>query len=156
MAIHEHDRENLLGEGRNMPWRGQCTVDGTVLVVGFRDQGQVSLFCGVDPVFQFNDRYELRRAFSRSCRYRAENGCLVELTRNRRGGRVEFESAPMDNALAAELMESLRFWLHRVRAAADTGSWQVVGEPVEQFTSRLQTWLAEIEDQPRIAASPNV
>jgi hypothetical protein len=30
-----------------------------------------------------------------------------------------------------------------------------VGEPVEQFRSRLQTWLTEVDGQPRIAASPN-
>lgn len=155
MALHEHDREDLLGEARNMPLRGQCTMDGVVVVVGFRDRGQVSLFCGVDPVFQFNSRNELRRAYFGSCRYRAENGRLVELTRERRGGRVAFETAPAANALVEELMESLRSWIDRIRDAAETGSWQVVGEPVEQFRSRLQTWLTEVDGQPRIAASPN-
>ena len=156
MAIHEHDREDLLGEGRNMPRRGQCVIDGVTVVVGFRAQGQASLFCGVDPVFQFNSHQELRRVYFRSRRYRAENGRLIELTRDRRGGKVEFETAPIDDDLASELIESLRFWLDRVRSAAQTGRWRVEGEPVEPFQSRLQSWLAGMDDQPRIAARPYV
>ena len=61
MALEERDREDLLRDGRLMPLRGECLIDGVKVVLGFRSQGQLSLYCGPDPVFQFNAARELRR-----------------------------------------------------------------------------------------------
>ena len=155
MAIQEHDREDLLGEGRNMPWRGQSAIDGVQVVIGFRDHGQASLFCGFDPVFQFNRQRELRRVFFRAIRYRAENGRLISMTRDSRGGQVGFVSQPIDPGIEVALLDSLRSWLSRVREAIDSDSWQVKGETVRQFQSRLSDWFADLPDPVVIAAAPN-
>jgi hypothetical protein len=155
VAIHEHNREDLLHEGRNMPWRGECVIDGAKVILGFRSQGQASLFCDVDPVFQFNRQRELRRAYFNGTRYRAENGRLIALTRDSRGGRVEFDAQAIDSTLNATLVESLRSWLSAVRMAAETGAWRVEGEPIESFQTRLRLWLADLGDPPIVAAAPN-
>jgi len=155
MAIQEHDREDLLGEGRNMPWRGQCTIDGVQVVIGFRDQGQASMFCGTDPVFQFNRKHELRRVFFQATRFRAENGRLIAMARDSRGGKIEFVSQPIDSGTEAALLSSLRSWLSQIRRAKDSGSWRVEGEPASQFQSRLSDWLAGLPDPVVIAAVPN-
>jgi hypothetical protein len=156
VAIDEHDREDLLREGRNMPWRGETLIDGEKVIVGFRDQGQASLFCGVDPVFQFNGQRELRRVYFHGTRYRAENGRLFALTRDSRGGRVEFETRMIDPALEVKLFDALQSWLAALRHAVETGVWRVEGEAIESFQSRLRHWLAELPDPPRVAAAPNV
>ena len=156
MAIEEHDREDLLGEGRNMPWRGQCTIDGVRVLAGFRDHGQVSLFCGADPVFQFNRQRELRRVFFCGVRFRAENGRLISMTRTSRGGKVDFDSQPIDPRIETAMLDSLRFWLSKIREANDSCAWQVEGESARQFQSRLSDWLAGLPNPVVIAAVANV
>ena len=155
MAINEHDREDLLGEGRNLPWRGECFVDGTKLVVGFRSLGQASFFCGADPVFQFNDQHELRRAYERGVRYRAENGRLVSMTRPSRGGKLTFQTRVIDPDQEARLMGTLQEWLVRIQQAIECGVWRVEGESVESFLARLRSWFAALSDTPAIAQRPN-
>lgn len=160
MAIHEHDREDLLGEGRNMPWRGECFLEGTKIVVGFRPQGQVSLFCGADPVFQFNGQHELRRAYEGGVRYRAERGRLVAMTRRNRGGKLTFETRVIEPQLQARLLDTLQNWLARIQQAIDRSDWRgsdwrVEGESVESFQSRLRAWFAALPDRPTVAERPN-
>ena len=156
MAIHEHDREDLLREGRGMPWRGQCFISDENVVVGFRQQGQASLLCGVDPVFQFNSLRQLRRAFFKGTRYRAESGRLIALVRTSRGGRVEFASSPIDPATADQLTDALRSWVGRIRIAVAAESWQVEGETAEEFKRRLADWLEELDESVPIATRPDV
>jgi hypothetical protein len=69
MALEEQDREDLLRDGRAMPLRGECTLSGSQVVIGFRSAGQLSLYCGPDPVFQFNAEQKLRRAFFQGRRF---------------------------------------------------------------------------------------
>lgn len=155
MAIQEHDREDLLGEGRNMPWRGECTIGGTQVVIGFRSQGQVSLFCGFDPVFQFNGRHELRRVYCGGIRYSAENGRLIAMTRNSRGGKIEFLSQSVDRSTEERLLRSLQSWLSLIQSAMDEGPWRVEGESIERFQQRLRDWFATLPHPPVIATHPN-
>lgn len=155
MAIEEHDREDLLNEGNNLPWRGQCKIDDTLVLVGFRDQGQASLFCGSDPVFQFNTSGELRRVYYRKTRYRAEDGRLVALTQPQRGGKVTFLPSPVDSETEAEVLQSLHAWLSAISSMIPSASWQVVGEPGNDFRGRLHAWLHSLPDPPSIAKRPN-
>ncbi len=156
MALEEHDREDLLREGRNMPWRGACKTSGVEVVVGFRKQGQVSLFCGVDPVFQFNSVGQLRRVFFNGQRYSADNGKLVSLSRTSRGGRVELVADPVDDSTWVAVRDSMLVWLDSIRLASDAGSWRVEGEPVDAFRQRLVRWLDQLPPEPAVADQPNV
>lgn len=155
MAIREHDREDLLAEGRNMPWRGEVAIESTPVVIGFRSGGQASLYCGVDPVFQFNAAIELRRAYFQSTRYRAERGRLIQMIRQSKGGQVRFESQPAQAIRQNEILDSLHRWLGHLVAIAESSKWRVEGESVPCFQARLQRWMSRVPQPIRIAAAAN-
>ena len=92
MVKQEHDREDLLRDGKQMTARAEAVMDDVVVVIGFRPNSQVSFYFGQDPVFQFNTARELRRVFHQGRSYAAIEGKLCELTRQRQGGRLTLVS----------------------------------------------------------------
>tara|TARA_R110002049_G_scaffold2750_2_gene21496 strand:- start:295574 stop:296080 length:507 start_codon:yes stop_codon:yes gene_type:complete len=167
MAIEEHDRENLLRDGKTMSVRGEATIDGVTVVVGFRDQGQASLYCGVDPVFQFNAQHQLRRVYYHGQRYAADNGNLVLLDRTSSGGRVILKRRRVSSETKHAIVNSVDQWIERIRASANPISrvWQREGKldgpscqaPSRQdpFTTQLNLWLKAHPVPTTIADSPN-
>mgnify|MGYP003681535513 CR=1 FL=1 len=79
MAKQEQDREDLLRDGHQMSIRGETIINGIVVTIGFRSLGQLSMYCGADPVFQFNADHQLRRVFFEGERIAADAGRLVLL-----------------------------------------------------------------------------
>ena len=157
MALEERDREDLLRDGRMMPWRGECSIDGVTVLAGFRRDQQLSLYCGPDPVFQFNSAGKLRRAYVDGRRLTARQGLLVELKRSSRGGKVELESHEIDAASEAEILLLAAAWVRRIRVRL-TGSddhWRVVGEEPRAFRDRLLRWIDAGGDPIAIADEPN-
>lgn len=157
MALDEHDREDLIREGTGMAIRGECVIGDVVVVIGFRSRGQVSLFCGADPVFQFNDRNAWRRTFWRGRRFAAKHGRMVELVRPDRGGKVTLETVAVDSALHEQLTQSLNDWLRMLSLAmeADQSVIRVDGANAEAFRGRVATWLASLPTPIVIARSPH-
>ena len=51
MVKQEHDREDLLRDGKQMTARAEAVMDDVVVVIGFRPNSQVSFYFGQDPVF---------------------------------------------------------------------------------------------------------
>ena len=162
MAIQQHDREDLLGSGLAMPLRGELEINGVTLLVGFRSDGQVSLYCGTDPVFQFNGNSQLRRVFFQGRRIAAEGGRLMQLEQGLLGGKVRFQRQPVDQSQADEILAVLRRWLSDLRQAVDQqpgrwrpDQWRVVEPEPGALHKQLRTWLCELPDPPEIASSPN-
>src|SRR5437870_346539 len=100
MAQRETDREDLLAEATALVERVELSIEspsnadfaaslatrGTKhdpIVAGFRRDGSLSIFFGGDPVYQFNARGELRRAFVNGLLYKAVQGKLAALRRVR-------------------------------------------------------------------------
>ncbi len=158
MAIDEHDREDLLGEARKMPNRGEALVGKAMVVVGFRQGMQLSLYCGSDPVFQFNNLGQLRRAYVSGDRFAAASGKLVRLSRQGKGGRVQFQRLPLQPEETEAILEQLQSWLEKVQAAVVQGGadWRVVEESPGEFLRRLHDWFQNFSNQPTIADTANV
>ena len=157
MAVHEHDREDLLRDGRQMPARGECVIEGTTVLCGFRDGGQLSLYCGPDPVFQFNSNRELRRVYYDGRRFAAQRGQLAELTRERRGGRVEFVSKTVDAETCSIIMLSLWRWITRIQDALESrpDEWRAANDEASVLRQRLTDWIQSLPTDLPIALSPN-
>ncbi len=157
MAIQQHDREDLLGSGRAMPLRGELEINGVTLLVGFRSDGQVSLYCGTDPVFQFNGNSQLRRVFFQGRRFAAEGGRLMQLEQGRLGGKVRFQRQPVDQSQADKILALLGRWLSELQQAADQrpGEWRLVEPEPGALHKQLRAWLCELPNPPEIASSPN-
>lgn len=157
MALDEHDREDLIREGTAMADRGECVIDNTVVVIGFRSRGQVSLFCGTDPVFQFNERNQWRRTFWMGRRFAAENGRMVELIRPDRGGKVTLTTVMVDDGTHDQITQSLTHWLNAIGQAIanDSVEFRIEGADCGSFRQRVEKWRAKLQTPIVIADSPN-
>lgn len=156
MALNERDREDLLADGTAMPIRGEAILEMKVVLVGFRPGGQVSLYVGPDPVFQFNADNQLRRVYWNENRYSAIDGRLCLLERDRRGGQVTFRNDPVaqktQDAIRNDI-ESRLSWLGRAISDAST-QWRVVGTDEMDFRRRIEDWLGKMSGSLRIASTP--
>lgn len=158
MAKQEQDRENLLRDGKQMGLRAECFIGGVVVVIGCRAQGQVSIYVGSDPVFQFNSSLELRRVFFKGTRYAASQGKLCELVRAGTSGRLRFAMRGIGADVEAAMIASLEANLTRIRASleASEADWRLVGGDFSEFQSQILDWIADVLVNVKIAESPNV
>lgn len=151
-GLGEKTSEDLFREGRNFLCRGESFVRGEKIIVGFRGLNQLSLYCGEDPVFQFNHRLEVRRVFHSGQVYRAQLGNLVRLVRASSGGRIVFDPLPVSIKDEQVLLAELEGWLDELRAASGKMHWKTIGEESAAFEERLQVWLDSLA-RPVVVAS---
>lgn len=156
MAIRKTPKENLLRDGKNFLYRGEVLLNDTKVVVGFRRHDQIALYCGEDPVFQFNSEPAIRRVYFKDGVYRAESRQLVRLVRSREVGRVAFCPEPLDHLAEQEVFRVLEFWASRIEEAIDEPGWSIVGEESSRFRDRLRGWFKRFAFPPLIAEAPNV
>ena len=157
MAKQEQDREDLLRDGHQMSIRGETIINGIVVTIGFRSLGQLSMYCGADPVFQFNADHQLRRVFFEGERIAADAGRLVLLQRPTRGGKVQFQAIDVPSAKRDAIVTSLDHWVAELRlAAANEAVWRVANEENDVFIRQLRIWLTKLPVSIDIAATPAV
>ena len=157
MAIEEHDREDLLRDGRTMPVRGEVVAGELTILVGFRSQGQLSLYWGSQRVFQFDEAGRIRRVFFEGRKFAADSGDLLELRRSARGGRVEFTRRQAAESTASTITDAVRQSINQVAEIIVDGKsqWRVVGASEADFLSRVSRWLRKVPLPIEIASSAN-
>lgn len=106
MARHEEDREDLMREASGLIRRAEWRVSGfdEPVVVGQKRNGVWSIYCGADPVYQFDADGGLRRAFVDGLLYRTQGATLSQLRRQR----TETESWLVRDDLTMDEFESFR------------------------------------------------
>lgn len=160
MARSESDREDLLREATALVERAELRIEGydEPMVVGFRRDGEASVFFGADPVYQFNAAGELRRAYVGGRLYKAEQGRLVALSRERSAAQVALIRTELTDDETAALVEALQLHLSRVRTALRDRSYQVLGQVPREadLAGRIGAWLDWLPAALRIARVPNV
>jgi hypothetical protein len=154
MAQNESDREDLLREATALTERIEYQVDGESIVSGFRSDGSGSLFLGVDPVYQFNRRGELRRAYWRGLLVKAEQGNLVSLRRHRTDDEVQLLRHDLSDVETQEFLEEARMHLARTLQRIQSADCQIVGQvpPDGSVDQRVQAWLIQRLDSPLVIA----
>jgi len=157
MARQEHDREDLLRDGKQMPLRAECRIEDVVVVIGFRDRGQVSMYFGADPVFQFNENRQLRRVFFEGKRFAAACGKLYELTRRKQDDKLQFLSTEIDEDAESVILKNLDQRLVQLQAALKMpGShWKIVGDKPMDFLPLLSAWLKAVSASLVVADAAN-
>lgn len=157
MALHERDREDLLRDGHTMIHRGACDIDGITLLAGFRKQNQLSLYCGADPVFQFNANGHLRRVYFQGRRFAAEQGQLAELIRESVVEKPQATSNQIDCHLMTAIEETFEEWIMKARQqiTQSPSRWRTVGEDSNAFQDRLIQWIERYGSRFVVAESPN-
>lgn len=72
------------------------------VIMGYRANGWFSIYFGADPMYQFDDRFRLRRAFVEGLLYRTQGTTLAELNRQR----TESETVLLRRDLSQEELTS--------------------------------------------------
>lgn len=82
---HETDREDIMREAAALVRRISFSADGlpSPIVAGFRRTGFFAVYFDQDPVYQFDAKGLLRRAFRHGLLYRTQGTTLAELRRER-------------------------------------------------------------------------
>ena len=85
MARNEVDRDDLLAEVVALTRRVELRTPshGEPVVIGFRANGWLSIYFGSDPMYQFDESGQLRRAFVDGLLYRTQGTTLAQLRRER-------------------------------------------------------------------------
>ncbi|MCA9141289.1 MAG: hypothetical protein H6821_00465 [Planctomycetaceae bacterium] len=160
MARHEQDREDLMREATALVRRVELQVPGGAepCVAGFRRGGEVSIFVGADPVFQFNNKHELRRGFWNGRLIKAERGVLVQLERRRMETEVQLVRTELSESLSAEYLrlagETLRR-LQRARLSDELVVLQQIPDD-KDVVAELASWLEMRPERIAVASAPNV
>jgi hypothetical protein len=155
----ERDREDLLRDATALVERIELAVDGfdEHVVVGFRDSGAASVYFGQDPVYHFNSAGELRRAYAGGRLYKAENGRLVSMERQRSEHQVALVGCELSNSDREAFLAALDRLIDTLRDALETGRAAVVGQAPQgrDVLARVSAWLAELPCPVNIAEQPH-
>lgn len=148
MSRQESEREDLLREATAIVERVELRLpkQPDSIVAGFRRDGSASFFFGQSPVYQFNSRRELRRAYVGGLLYKTDNGQLVEMRRERTAVAVELRSRPLRDDEAEKFLVDAESRLSSLRDALAAGTAGVIGQvPIEKdVAARVTTWLADL------------
>ena len=128
------------------------------VVVGFRSNGSASIFFGEDPVYQFNNKHELRRSYWRGQRIKSESGKLFALVPEPDVSRLRFVGRDFDEGQTHGYLAELTGRLEQLRTALANGNVQVVGQmpPDHDLLPRVITWIEALPATPAIAHSPRI
>ncbi|HWA97119.1 MAG TPA: hypothetical protein VG713_01440 [Pirellulales bacterium] len=159
MALRPSDREDLLAEAVALVKRIELRLpSGETVVVGFRRGGELSIYFGADPVFQFDGQQRLRRAFVGGQLLKAQGGRLVQVERTREHGRLVLVSQPLSAAQSAPLLASAADRLGQLRAHLSHGQPTIMGQvpPTGDLLAEIVDWLRTLPDPPMLADRPGI
>ena len=161
MAREVQDREDLLRDGKALVPRVELQVEideQTVTVVaGFRAHGALSLYFDAEPVYHFNSRNQLRRAFVDDRLVKAERGRLIALRRVQSNTSSTLLRHEMTDAEQSELCRRLQDYLQALGQALAANRYVAAGQIPEDsdVVIQLQGWLGRLKEV-TIAESPRV
>jgi hypothetical protein len=163
----EQDREDLLREATAMVERAELRASfwPETIFVGFRRDGSLSIYFGGDPVYQFNTKGQLRRAFIDGLLYKADRGRLSQLRRERTETATALIRHDLSETESSALMLKLHNLLGQLRTVIEqSGNGQArAGRLLElvgavptgaNVISRVHDWLIHHAGQIQIAVSP--
>ncbi|MEX0612237.1 MAG: hypothetical protein WD738_00145 [Pirellulales bacterium] len=161
MARQESDREDLLREATALVERielslGDTSQDGHV-TAGFRAGGAVSIFFDGDPVYQFNESGELRRAYCDGLLFKAVHGRLVSLRRVRQQGEVQLLRGDLTDSEKTAFLARMNDSLSGLATRLERGEYTLVGQVPAgaDVLARLRDRLTRLQQAP-IAKTPHV
>lgn len=161
MAREVHEREDLLRDATALVPRIQLRLKSgepvQEIFAGFRAEGALSLYFDTEPVYHFNSRFQLRRAFVDDQLIKAQRGKLVAMQPQRGPHGTDMLSHELrpeeEEQFGLQLLERLEL----LRTALHTGDYELVGQVPDEADGlpRLVEWLGEfpgvqIADGPRV------
>ena len=159
MSRHEHEREDLLREAVALVERAELRISGWPerVVVGFRRNGAASIYFGGETAYHFNTHGELRRAYDDGLLFKAQDGRLVSLRRQRLREEVQLLRHELTDDEASCFLRSLTMRLGKLSDALRRGGFEVVGQlPADgDVLARMLRWIDSATLPPPLARTPN-
>ena len=160
MARMEEHREDLLREATALAERLELGLpdQADTIVIGFRRDGSPSFYFGSELVLQFNTLGELRRGYDRGLLFKAVDGRLISLKRERDGQQVVLQSHPLSAHETSEFSERAFRLLEKLHMALRQKT-ACVGRQIPEnagVANRIEQWLATHGNPLVIASRPNV
>lgn len=152
MARQAEDREDLLRDATALVPRVmlRLAIHGISCEVfaGFRKEGALSLYFDSDPVYHFNSREELRRAFVGNSIQKAEKGKLYVWSQERTTAEVTMRSRPLTSAEQQDFGRQLVERIGHLRDAIQANQFELIGQfPVDgDAIGQLKRWLGEFQE----------
>lgn len=140
MALEEHDREDLVRDGRAFTFRGETICDRETVFVGLRADGRLSLYWGKDRVWQLDLEHAIRRGFWRGRRLTGEaDRGLMWLSPRQRGGRMQMERTLFSEVETLAIYLELKAALQQLATHLKQGSqvWHSAFPDVSSAHDRL-------------------
>ena len=143
---HESDREDIMREATAMRRRASFAIDGlpSPVVAGFRSNDFFSIFFDQNPVYQFNNTGQLRRAYRDGLLYRTQGTTLAQLNRVRTPERTELQRTDLTPEQLDEFLSEMAKFLGKVRSAFTENGAELI-EQVPQETDIIPDLLAALE-----------
>ena len=166
MAKDFQDREDLLRDATALITRGRFWIirhnageprRRYEVVIGFRNDGSLSLYWDQDPVFQFDASQRLRRVFIDAKMYRADASRLCSISKRRRGRgpirRVRLTRSVLSDDEQIEILNRLEDCLSQIRfrLTATTDDIESIGQSHDQFAEQIVNWIDQLTHPVSIA-----
>lgn len=159
MAREAEDREDLLTEATALVERAELMLPNQPepVVVGFRPDGCGSVYFGPDPVYHFNPRHQLRRAFRGDRLYKAEAGELIRLTREHSPQASHLVRHPLSDEEKQRFLSEMNARLKELHVSIVQKGARVSRQvPAEgNLGDRIEAWLDEVLRTGSIAKTPH-
>jgi hypothetical protein len=166
MAREEQDREDLLRDATAYADRAELDFPGfeSPVFFGLRRDGAASVYFSADRVYHFNARGELRRAYLDGLLYKADQGQLVAMARQRSDTETSLESRRLSADETRRLLAGMQRELLQLAEwfASDTAAArrQVTSADTaahgQTACGRIADWLNRMPQQFGVARSPRV
>jgi hypothetical protein len=160
MSRQEHEREDLLREATALVERIELSIPGhsEPIFIGFRKEGAASFFFGQHRVYHFNTAGHLRRAYLAGTLYKADEGRLIALERQRLPTETALIRRDLSTEQASALLADLQSLLTQLESALAATAHAITGQfPANtNLIPRIQSWLTAHRANIHFAAKPNV
>lgn len=156
MARTESDKEDLIQEATALVERAEFCRDAPspdscwqMVTVGYRKNGDVSLYFDQDPLYQFNSNGRLRRAWEGGFLYRSETDTLAKLDRQRDDAKTTLHRSDLTSTELAEFRQRMTRLLTDLHVVLSNDSWvcprqvSVRGDIKERTVTMLNTVLRQ-------------
>ena len=119
MSRQEADREDLIREATALNPRAEWRIPGEpeTVFIGLKRDGSLSIYCGPDPVYQFNASGQLRRAYVGGFLFRTQGTTLARLHRERTDTETVLIRSDLNTEDLAAFIEAMDERLARVAAS---------------------------------------
>lgn len=149
MSQKESDREDLMREATALIRRAELALPDRPMedpvIAGFRRDGSLAIYFGADPVYQFDDKHRLRRAYVAGHLYRTQGDTLARLTRERSPQETLLQRHDLTPDELETFLTAARNHLAKLHAAIGSNAVQVIAQiPTdENLLEEIEPFLTE-------------